>query len=62
MMVDRSQCPRRLSRGRTAAIFLGLRVRIPPTTEKYACCECCLMSGRGICVGPITRPEEYYRV
>jgi hypothetical protein len=26
------------------------------------CCECCVLSGRGICVGPITRPEESYRV
>jgi hypothetical protein len=26
------------------------------------CCECCVLSGRGLCVGLITRPEEYYRV
>ena len=25
-------------------------------------CECCLLSGRGLCVGPITRWEESYRV
>jgi hypothetical protein len=25
------------------------------------CCECCVLSGRGICVGLITRPEESYR-
>jgi len=24
------------------------------------CCECCVLSGRGPCVGPITRPEESY--
>jgi len=24
--------------------------------------ECCLLSGRGLCVGLITRPEESYRV
>jgi hypothetical protein len=24
--------------------------------------ECCVLSGRGLCFGPITRPEEYYRV
>ena len=24
------------------------------------CCECCVSSGRGICDGLITRPEEYY--
>ena len=25
-------------------------------------CECCVLSGRGLCVGLITRPEESYRV
>jgi hypothetical protein len=25
-------------------------------------CECCVLSGRCLCVGPITRPEESYRV
>jgi hypothetical protein len=25
-------------------------------------CECCMLSGRGLCVGLITRPEESYRV
>jgi hypothetical protein len=24
------------------------------------CCECCVLSGRGICDELITRPEEYY--
>jgi len=24
-------------------------------------CECCELSGRGLCVGLITRPEEAYR-
>jgi hypothetical protein len=26
------------------------------------CFECCVMSGRGLCDGPITRPEESYRM
>ena len=26
------------------------------------CCECCVLSGRVLCDGPITRPEESYRV
>jgi hypothetical protein len=26
------------------------------------CCECCVLSGRGFCVGLITRREECYRV
>jgi hypothetical protein len=25
-------------------------------------CECCVLMGRDPCVGPITRPEESYRV
>ena len=25
-------------------------------------CECCVLSGSGLCVGLITRPEESYRV
>jgi len=25
-------------------------------------CECCVLSGRGLCDGPITRPEKFYRV
>jgi len=27
-----------------------------------SCCECCVLSGRGLCVGLIIRPEESYRV
>jgi hypothetical protein len=26
------------------------------------CSECCVLSGRGLCVGLITRPEEPYWV
>jgi hypothetical protein len=26
------------------------------------CCECCVLSGRVLCDGPIPRPEESYRV
>jgi len=25
-------------------------------------CECCVLSGRDLCVGLITRPEESYRL
>jgi hypothetical protein len=27
----------------------------------FVCCECCELSGRGLCDGLITRPEEFYR-
>jgi len=26
------------------------------------CCECCVLSGRDLCDGTITRPEESYRM
>jgi len=26
------------------------------------CCDCCVLSGRGLCDEPITRPEESYRL
>jgi hypothetical protein len=58
----RSKWPRGLRRGFAAASLLGLRVRIPPTTWKSVSCECYELSGRCLCFGLITRPEESYRV
>ena len=46
-----------------AARLLGLWVRIPPATLTSVSCECCcVLSGRRLRVGIITRPEESYRV
>jgi len=28
----------------------------------FVCCECCVLEGRGLCDGLITRPEESYRL
>jgi hypothetical protein len=28
----------------------------------FVCCECCVLSGRGLCDGLITRPDESYRL
>ena len=53
-----SRWPHGLRRGSTAARLLGLRVRIPPGAWMSVCCECCVLSGRGFCVGLVTRPEE----
>jgi len=39
-----------------------LWVRIPPGAWMFVCCECCVLSGRGLCDGLITRPEESYRL
>jgi len=60
--VSRPQWPRGLSRVCAAARLLRLWVRIPPGTWTFVCCECCVLSGRGLCDELITRPEEFYRV
>jgi hypothetical protein len=36
--------------------------KIPPGAWISVFCECCVVLGRGLCVGPITHPEESYRV
>jgi hypothetical protein len=51
-----------LRHGLSAARLLGLRVRIPPGAWMFVCCEYCVLSGRGLCLEPITRPEESYRL
>ena len=56
----RSQWPRGLRRRSTAARLLRSWVRIPPEAWMFVCCECCVLSGRGLCDGLITRPEESY--
>jgi hypothetical protein len=28
----------------------------------FVCCECCVLSGRGLCEGLITRPKKSYRL
>jgi hypothetical protein len=45
-----------------AARLLGLWVRIPLGAWICVCCECCVLSGRGLCDGLITCPEESYRM
>ena len=58
----RSQCPRSLMRGSAAARLLRLWVRIPPGAWISVSCECCVLSGRGLCDGLICRPEESYQL
>ena len=59
---SRSQWPRGLRCRYAAARLLRLRVRIPPGSWMFVCSECCVLSGRGLCDEPITRPEESYRL
>jgi len=58
----RSQWPRGLMGRSVAARLLRSRVRIPPGAWIFVCCECCVLSGRGLCDELITRPEESYRL
>jgi hypothetical protein len=58
----RSQWPRCLRRRSSATRLLRLWVRIPPLAWMFVCYECCVLSGRGLCDGLITRPEESYRL
>ena len=60
--MSRSQSPCGLRRRSSAARLLRSWVRIPPGAWVFVCCECCVLSGRGLCDGLITRPEESYRL
>ena len=57
-----SQRPRGLRRRSAAVRLLRSWVRIPPGARMFVCCECCVLSGRGLCDELITRPEESYRL
>ena len=45
-----------------AARLLRSWVRFPPGAWIFVCCECRVLSGRGLCDELITRPEESYRL
>ena len=34
----------------------------PTEGRMFVCCKCCVLSGRSLCDGLITRPEESYRL
>jgi len=57
----RFRWPRGLRCRSAAARLLGFWVQIPPGVWMSVCCECCVLSGRGLCDKLITRPEESYR-
>ena len=54
--------PRGLRSSSAAARLPGLWVRIPPGAWISVSCGCCVLSGRGLCDGLITRPEEFCRL
>jgi len=58
----RSQWPRSLRRRSAAARLLRSGVRIPQGAWMFVCCDCRVLSGRGLYDELITRPEESYRL
>jgi len=58
----RSQWPRGLRRRSAAARLLRSWIRIPQGAWMFVCCDCCVLSDRGLCDELITRPEESYRL
>ena len=58
----RFQWSRGLRLRSAAARLLRSWVRIPPGAWMFVCCECCVLSGRGLCDELITHPEESYRM
>ena len=58
--MSRSQWPRGLRRRSAAARLLRLWVRIPPEAWMFVCCECFVLSGRGLCDELIIRLEKSY--
>jgi len=63
-MYCRSQWPRGLTIRRRSAAARLLRswVRIPPGAWIFVCCECYVLSGRGLCDELITRTGVPYRL
>ena len=55
-------CESALRRRSAPARLLRLWIRIPPGAWMFVCCVCCVLSGRGLCDGLITRPEESYQL
>ena len=58
-VVSQSWCPCVPRRGSMIVHLLGLQVWSQPRAwMSVVCFECCVLSDRGICNGPITCPEE----
>ena len=57
LYICRPQWPCGIRLESAAACLLRLRVRVPPVAWMSVCCECFVLSGRGVCDELITRPE-----
>jgi len=69
LTTDKYPCPRWDSNprsqqvsGRRPLTYRDRGIWIPPGAWIFVCCECRVLSGRGLCDELITRPEEYYRL
>ena len=68
LTTDKYPCPRWDSNPRSqqasgpASRLLRSWVRIPPGAWIFVCCECRVLSGRGLCDELITPPQESYRL
>ena len=60
--MSRGQWPRCLQERVCGRSIAGIVFSNPAGSWISVCCECCVLSGRGLCVGPITRPEAFYRM
>jgi hypothetical protein len=58
----RSQWLHGLKHASAAACLIGLQVRIPPGAWQSVCCDCCVLWGRVLCDGSMTRPGDSYRL
>jgi len=56
----RFRCPCSLWHRSVADRPLRMWVRNSPGSRMFVCCECCVLSGRGVCDELITHPEESY--
>jgi hypothetical protein len=61
-IIWRPQWPRLARHVKAVDLLRGLRIRVPQVAWMSVSCECCVLSGTGHCVRPITRPEESYRM
>ena len=62
ILLCRSQWPGGLRRRSSVARLLRLWVRIPPAAWMPFCCDCRVLSGRGLCDELITRAAKSYRL